>query len=751
METVNIKIDDVDITVDKGKTILEAARNIGLYIPGLCSHQDLEPGPFPKPNVDYVFYNRIRIYNEGPLPQSYECGLCVVEVKGRDELELACWTYVEDGMVIHTNTDRVKEARQSRLMTYMATHPHACLQCKEQKDCDLSQCSEDIPKEERCWQLSGHCEFLKMAQFIGIRPDTPPYQYQGLPVLDNEPLIIRDYNLCVSCTRCVRACRDLRGIEAIGFINTPDGEALIGTLTPTLWESGCRFCGTCIAVCPTGALTDKGIDSAKIDETTLLPCTHACPAGIDIPRYFRYISEGRLGEALAVIREKVPFPSILGRVCFHPCEQVCHRDEVNEAISICSLERYAADNGGDLWKQHSKTDPSTGKKVAIIGSGPSGLTAAYYLAKKGHTVTVYEALSKIGGMMRVGIPNYRLPHDVLDRDINEILSVGIEVRTDTPVDGAALEKMKSEYDAVYIGTGSHEPRSLAVEGVGLDGVYAGIHFLRDSALGKLAPDFLAGKKVVVIGGGNGAIDCARSALRLGGDEVSLVCIESAEEMPAHQWQTTEALDEGVRIYNSLALRKISGDKEVSGIDFVKCTSVLDDDGNYNPKYDESMAGSFECDVVIIAMGETPDLSLIEGSGVEATPQGLIFVDSESLQTSAPNVFAGGEVASGPSSVIESIVDGRKAAESIDRYLGGDGNIAETLVEYEEPDPRIGYIEGFGDLQRAQMPCTDAGECNTDFAEMAKGFDQAAAMAETQRCLQCDLRLRISKPILPPEK
>ena len=587
--------------------------------------------------------------------------------------------------------------------------------------------------------------------FIGIRPDTPPYQYQGLPVLDDEPLIVRDYNLCVNCTRCVRACRDFRGIEAIGFINTPDGEVLIGTLTPTLTDSGCRFCGTCIAVCPTGAIMDKDIDPAKIDETTLLPCTHACPAGIDIPRYFRYISEGRLGEALAVIREKVPFPSVLGRVCSHPCEQVCRRNEVNEAISICSLERYAADNGGDLWKGKSKVALSTGKKVAIVGSGPSGLTAAYYLAKKGHAVTVYEALSQLGGMMRVGIPSYRLPHDVLDKDINEILSVGIEAKTDTIVDAVALAKMKSEYDAVYIGTGSHKPKSFPVEGADLEGVYEGIHYLRDSALGKLAASLFAGKKVVVIGGGNGAIDCARSALRLGASEVSLACIESAEEMPAHQWQTMEALDEGVRIYNSLSLMKINGDTQVSGIDFVKCTSVFDDDGKYNPSYDESQAGSFECDVVIIAMGEMPDLSIIEGTGVQASPQGLIVVDNESLQTSAGNVYAGGEVAVGPSSVIRSIAAGRKAAGSIDKYLGGDGDISEVLVEYEEPDPRIGYIENFADLPRAAMPCRDAKECATDFAELAQGFDEAAAMAETQRCLQCDLRLMISDPILPPEK
>ena len=353
--------------------------------------------------------------------------------------------------------------------------------------------------------------------------------------------------------------------------------------------------------------------------------------------------------------------------------------------------------------------------------------------------------------MRVGIPNYRLPHDVLDRDINEILSVGIEAKTSTPIDAAALEKMKSDYDAVYIGTGSHKARSISIEGADLEGVYQGVYYLRDSAQGKLAPDLFSGKKVVVIGGGNGAIDCARSALRFGASEVNLASLETADEMPALKWQILEALDEGVTIYNSLSPKKINGDTEVSGVDFIKCTSVFDGDGMFNPSYDESDTSSFECDAIIISMGETPDLSMIEGTDVEASPQGLIAVDRENLQTSAGNVYAGGEVVNGPSSVIESIAAGRKAAESIDKYLGGDGDISETLVEYEEPDPRIGYIENFAELPRAAMPCLDAKECTTDFAELAQGFDDAAAMAETQRCLQCDLRLMISEPILPPEK
>jgi ferredoxin len=264
---------------------------------------------------------------------------------------------------------------------------------------------------------------LKMRGVVISSADaTPKWLPTNLPIFNEDSLYKRDFNLCIACTRCVRACRDLRGIEALGFVYNENGQAQIGTIGPSLGESGCKFCTACVEVCPTGALMDKDVRAGKKDED-LVPCKEACPAHIDVPGYLRLIAEGKADEANAVIREKVPFPGILGRVCIHPCEEVCRRGDVNEPISICALKRYAADQEQGLWKENTKIQNDTGKRVAIVGSGPAGLTAAFYLRKQGHEVTIFESRTRTGGMMRYGIPSYRLPWDVLDKEIQEILDL----------------------------------------------------------------------------------------------------------------------------------------------------------------------------------------------------------------------------------------------------------------------------------------------------------------------------------------
>jgi len=314
-----------------------------------------------------------------------------------------------------------------------------------------------------------------------------------------------------------------------------------------------------------------------------------------------------------------------------------------------------------------------------------------------------------------------------------------------------LNELKNSNNAVYISIGAHQAKPLHIDGVDREGIYQGIHFLRDRALGKLASDLFAGKKVVVVGGGNVAIDCARSAVRLGAAEVQLVCLESREEMPAQEEEIVQAINEGVEVITSWCPKQILGNGKVNGIEFKRCISVFDNEGRLNPSYDESVLKVFESDSVIIAIGQVPDLSFIkEAETIKTTDRGTIEVDSQNCVTGDKGIFAGGDVVNGPSSVIESIAAGRQGASAIDLYLGGDGDISETLIDYEDPDPRIGYVEWFASLPRAEMRNLSGSDCFNGFIECECGYTEEDARAEAVRCLQCDLRLKISPPYLPPE-
>jgi len=537
-------------------------------------------------------------------------------------------------------------------------------------------------------------------------------------------------------------------VEALGIVYNGD-EYIVGTLEPSLEESGCRFCGACVEVCPTGALMDKDLRWPASEED-LVPCKHTCPAGIDVPRYIRLINEGKFAEAVAVIREKVPFPSVLGYVCHHPCEEECRRGEVTEAMSICALKRFAAERDTGLWKARLKKAPPTGKRVAVVGSGPAGLTAAYYLARKGHSVTVFELRSELGGMMRFGAPEYRLPREVLKKDIADILALGLDVKTGTQIGtDLSLEDLENRHDAIFLATGAPLSKKLQIDGMALEGVLWGVDFLRDVNSGR---DITVGERVLVIGGGNVAIDAVRTALRLGATEVQLACLESREEMPAHEWLIEEAVEEGVILNVSWGPKRILGDgKSVSGVQLVRCTSVFDHEGRFNPSFDEEQTTSIEADSVIIAIGQASDLSFLDEKSAIQTPRGVIDVDENTLQTRAPKIFAGGDVVSGAASVIEAIAMGRKAAASIDRFLGGDGVIDETLIEPEKLDPWLGQEEGFAEKRRVQIPYLPLEKRLQDFSLVERSFNEEMALEEANRCLRCDLRLEILPVVLPPEK
>jgi len=463
------------------------------------------------------------------------------------------------------------------------------------------------------------------------------------------------------------------------------------------------------------------------------PCSHICPAGIDVPRYVRFIAEGKPAEALAVIREKIPFPAVCGLVCFHPCEAKCRRGELDESVAIRMLKRFAAENGAGLWKQNIKVAPATGKRVAIVGSGPAGLTAAYYLAKLGHSVTVFEVLPEPGGMMRVAIPDYRLPKGILKSEIKEIEDIGVDIKINTRVD--SIDSLLSDsYDAVFVAVGAHQGIKIGVEGEDNPRVIECVNFLRSMSLDRKVE---VGNAVAVIGGGNAAIDSARTALRLGAKEVTIVYRRTRAEMPASPEEIEEALAEGVQIFYLAAPSRIVSQ---NGSVEMECTRMelgaMDASGRRRPEPIKGSEFTMCFDTIIAAIGQRPDIpdqfNLALGRG------NVVEVDPDTLATSREGVFAGGDAVSGPASVIEAIAAGRQAAVTIDKYLGGNGDIDETLAP---PEGEVAPLEEAEEKRRPQMLTLPVKKRLGDFSQVELGYNDEMAMEEAMRCLRCDLEER----------
>ncbi|MGA8572210.1 MAG: FAD-dependent oxidoreductase [Desulfobaccales bacterium] len=463
-------------------------------------------------------------------------------------------------------------------------------------------------------------------------------------------------------------------------------------------------------------------------------CSAACPAGVDVPRYVRAVRDGRFDEAVAVLRERLPLPTVCADACFAPCEDVCAYKQFGDPIAIRALKRAAMDKGGDGWLSNRKKTPPSGKKVAIIGAGPAGLTAAYYLASLGHEATLIDSLPKPGGTMRYGIPKYRLPEARLDKDIEVILEMGVRFQGDTQVgQDVTLEEIKQDYDAVFIAVGASASAKIPVEGTEKSGVYWGLDFLRGVVLGMAAP---IGSEVAVIGGGNVAIDVALTARRLGAKKVNLFCLEAREEMPAHPFEITLAEEEGIVINNQWAPVKILGAARVAGVKLKRCLAVFDQDGKFNPVYDEETTEKVSADTVILAIGQTPVLNF-----VETTPMNLnenrVAVSEDQLSTSVRGIFAGGDVVTGPASIISAIAQGRKAAGAIDKFLGGQGDVSETLAAPEdivELEEYIPLVE-----PRRDLPHLQAWESVLDFEHVELPMTDPDIKAEASRCLNCDAR------------
>ena len=667
MSKIQLTIDGKTISADSANTIIEAANKAGIYIPTLCYHPDLKPA-----------------CSSGSCTEG--CGVCAVEVEGQADLVQACGTKALDCMVVHSDSATARDRQRQALLKVLKRHPNACLTCWRRERCrPFDICLRNVDVSERCVTCpeNTHCELQRLVDFLDMGNADIEYKYPDLPIQRDNPYFDLDYNLCINCGRCVRACRDLRGINALDFKEV-NGVKVCGPVKDTYKDSGCKYCFTCVEVCPVGALVDKQARYRNISEWEgyVVPCSYACPAHIDIPRYVNYVSRGKYPEALAVVREKVPFPGALGRVCIHPCEQACRRGKLDEPICIKFLKRYASDHDNELWKKGNKVMPATGKKVAVVGSGPAGLTAAFYLAKFGHAVTVFEALPQTGGMMRVGIPAYRLPREILDAEIDEIKKVGVEIKVNQRIESVD-ELLQKGFDAVFVGIGDHKGSKMGAEGEDLPGVLDGVDFLRTVALGQ---EFKIGKKVAIIGGGNSAIDCARVALRVGSNDVTIVYRRTRAEMPAAPEEVEAAIHEGIKVVFLAAPNKIT---QKDGRLAMECIKMRlgdpDASGRRSPVRIPGSEYITEYDNVIAGIGQASD---IPAKFDLAVNRGNIKASSATLETSKKGVFAGGDIVTGPASVIGAIAQGRLAASSIDKYLGGKGVIDEVLAPVEAMEPGL---------------------------------------------------------------
>jgi NADPH-dependent glutamate synthase beta subunit-like oxidoreductase len=514
-------------------------------------------------------------------------------------------------------------------------------------------------------------------------------------------------------------------------------------------DNWCKGCRICVEMCPGKVLQIdedaflRGFhpvvvahpeDCYVIGEGRAAPCQLACPARLDVQGYVTLISEGRFKEALELIRERIPFPAVCGRVCHRPCESECNRGELDEPLAIAVLKRFVADYEGEI-EPPTPAERTWGEKVAVIGAGPAGLTAAYDLVQSGYGVTVFEALPVAGGMLTVGIPAYRLPRDVLQAEIKYIEKTGVEIRTNTPVGGdLTLDDLCQEYDAVFISVGAHKDKKLAIPGEDLEGVLSGVSLLRDLNLGK---EIEMSGKVAVIGGGNVAVDAARSALRLGAEKVSILYRRSRAEMPANEWEIEDAEEEGVEIHYLVAPTKILGrNGKVVGLECVRMElGEPDESGRRRPIPIEGSEFTVEADVVVSAIGQVPDLSFLQNNGLETTKWETIAVDTDTLATSGVGIFAGGDAVSGPATAIEAIAAGKKVALSIHRYLRGEP------PEREEEEAKVARIEDIHTRElwqekRQKMPKLSVGDRVHNFEEVEMGFSEEMAVQEASRCLEC---------------
>lgn len=673
-QKVKIIIDGNIVESYKGITVLEAALSAGIYIPHLCYH------PL--------------------LATTGECELCVIKIKGIQQLQKACTIEVEDGMSVLTNDEEISLVRRKKLTELLKGHPHECIGCPKYLNCELQA----------------------LKQFIGIYPgDLLTYPVKPFPVIDENPLILFEPTKCILCKRCIRACRDLRGI---GVLEVKEVNGYVYVYTKSgkpLKEEGCLFCGTCIEVCPTAAIREK--NEAPVDIKKKVPCKEACPIGIDIPEFLRLLKEGNYHEAVSLLKNKSPFSKVLSYICHRPCEKKCKRAYINEPLAIKGLKLYAINTIDKMNLkveniEEAKKVPHETKKVAIIGGGPSGLSAAYFLNKMGVEVTVFEKEAFLGGMMRIAIPYFRLPREVLDSEIEAVIRSGVNVKLNCQI--LELDPLREEgFSAILLAIGASKPVWPQNVPKGLTGIYAAVDFLKKFNSGE---EFQIGETVVVIGGGLSAVDCALTAKRLGAKEISIFCLEDKKEL---MWgeEEIEALEsKKIKVNTRMHLKEIIMKNGKWRMTFQEIGGFFFDEGEIRIKDPKKQLVQVFCDTMIFAIGQFPEVP--ESFGLITKKNGTLEVDQHTFLTSKEGVFACGDVVYGMRSVSEACAQGRKAAFAIARHLG-----IETLGEEPKALPKFTFakIPGFGDLGRVKIK---------------EGTTEEEVREEASRCLQCDNRLYI---------
>ena len=461
-----------------------------------------------------------------------------------------------------------------------------------------------------------------------------------------------------------------------------------------------------------------------------IPCAAICPAHVDVPGYIALTLDGRPDDAVKLIRRDNPFPAVCGYVCEHPCEDHCRRSMVDAPVNICGIKRYAVDHAGEIEKPLRADD--TGKRIAVVGGGPGGLTAAYFSRLMGHEVTVFEQRKKLGGMLRYGIPDYRLPQDILEKDIDYILSTGIEVRLDTSVGkDITIEELKSRFDAVYVSIGAHDDKKLRIEGEDGKGVLSAVAMLR--AVGEGERMDFSGKTVVVIGGGNVAMDATRTSLRLGAAQVKTVYRRRIADMTALPEEIEEAQAEGAEIMTLCAPDHIELDSSGSVAALLcqpQIISSVAEDGRTSVRKANADLVRIPCDIIVVAIGQAIHAGELEPGGIE-TERGVIKADLSTFVPGSGNVFAGGDAVSGPATVIRAIAAGKVAARNIDEFLGFEHKIT---VDVDIPNPDLSNKPACG---RVTLKSRHIPEISGDFDLVGIGMTDEEMHQECGRCLRCD--------------